>query len=95
MRKTHFELQKEIADMLRDDHYFVLENMCYPSTKHPYGEIDIIGFKGSEIELWEIKSKPRYLNKAIEQLLREEKYLKPPCEKYVYDGMRIYYLEGR
>jgi len=91
MKYNHFLLQKDIADMLRMDNYYVLENMAYPSYKNTIGEIDVIGFKNG-IELWEIKTRKKYISKAINQLLREERYFGTHCEKYIYAEDTIYYL---
>ena|SRR3989338_1340617 len=76
----------ELKDRIKDKYDFISINVKVPGRKRNLGEIDLIGRKGSNIDLYEVKCSHRIV-KAKKQLQRMQKLLQlDKSRAYFYCG---------
>src|SRR3989338_8946898 len=76
----------ELKDRIKDKYDFIYINVKVPGRKRNLGEIDLIGRKGSNIDLYEVKCSHRIV-KAKKQLYKVQRLLH-------LDNSRAYFYCG-
>jgi Holliday junction resolvase-like predicted endonuclease len=80
-RMGHQDYIERLNNMVKGMYDYTEKNVKYKK-----GELDLVGHKGHEIDIYEVKSSDRFRNKAIEQLNRARSKLKSVRCTLYYNG---------